>query len=314
LSKIVHVAVGVILDEGGRILLTRRHQDQHQGGLWEFPGGKVESSESVQQALVRELIEEVGIEATAYHPFIQIEHDYGDVHVLLDVWQVTAFNKTPMPKEGQMMEWVHRSQLQHFEFPKANQAIVTALEVGDSIFITPTTKGIEKKEYLEKIQKALVNHRITAIQFRAHDLDIDTYIDWAKSIFDITQQTGHQLFYNTSIEVFKKLPKAGLHLTAKRAKSLGAEIKEDAFLSVSCHNSHEVESAIKLGASLIYLSPVLPTQSHPDATPIGWDEVKRISRVTTIPIYALGGLGQKDIVEAFENGASGIAGISTFIA
>src|SRR5579872_2671749 len=79
--KRVHVAVGVISDGADRILISKRAEHLHQGGLWEFPGGKVEANETVQDALRRELFEELAIEITAQQPLITIAHDYSDKSV-----------------------------------------------------------------------------------------------------------------------------------------------------------------------------------------------------------------------------------------
>ena len=84
--KHIHVAAGVILNSEGQILLALRPKDKHKGGLWEFPGGKVEAGESVQQALARELLEEVSLTVVEAAPFLIIDHDYGDKQVTLDVW------------------------------------------------------------------------------------------------------------------------------------------------------------------------------------------------------------------------------------
>lgn len=86
--KRVHVAAAVIRDASGKILIARRADTQHQGGLWEFPGGKVEDGEAVQAALSRELQEELGIVVSAARPLIKVQHDYPDKQVLLDVWEV----------------------------------------------------------------------------------------------------------------------------------------------------------------------------------------------------------------------------------
>jgi 8-oxo-dGTP diphosphatase len=124
---VVHVAVGVILDSSKRILIARRPDDVHQGGLWEFPGGKVEAAETVQQALARELHEELGIEVGECQPLLEISHDYGDKKVLLDVWMVESFTGTAEGREGQPLQWVAASQLGQFSFPAANVPIATAL-------------------------------------------------------------------------------------------------------------------------------------------------------------------------------------------
>ena len=74
----LHVAVGVVLDDTRRILITRRAEDSHQGGLWEFPGGKVESRETLHAALSRELREELGIAIGRTSALLEVRHDYGD--------------------------------------------------------------------------------------------------------------------------------------------------------------------------------------------------------------------------------------------
>lgn len=127
MSKTIHVAVGVIVDAQHNILIALRPDDSHQGGLWEFPGGKVELGETVQQALARELNEELGIQATAFSPLINIHHDYGDKAVHLDVWWVDAFSGQPEGREGQPVQWVAAKVLADYEFPKANEPIIAAV-------------------------------------------------------------------------------------------------------------------------------------------------------------------------------------------
>jgi 8-oxo-dGTP diphosphatase len=127
-SEPLHVAVGVVQDSLGRVLVARRSAQQHQGGLWEFPGGKVEKDESVRDALSRELYEELGIEVDAAYPFKLIDHRYTDRHVLLDVWRVTRFTGEPMPRESQPLAWRTIAELDQDEFPEANRQIIRALQ------------------------------------------------------------------------------------------------------------------------------------------------------------------------------------------
>lgn len=126
----VHVAVGVVLDKDQRILIARRPEHTHQGCLWEFPGGKVESTETVQSALCRELKEELGIEPdlSSLRPLIEINHNYSDKSVLLDVWWVDSFSGKPQGLEGQPICWVEAAMLNDYAFPKANQQIITAVQ------------------------------------------------------------------------------------------------------------------------------------------------------------------------------------------
>jgi 8-oxo-dGTP diphosphatase len=125
--KVVHVAVGVIKREG-QILLALRGDNQHQGGKWEFPGGKVEAGEKVEQALQRELQEELAITVTGCQPFMQLQHAYPEKTVLLDIWLVTEFTDEPHGREGQPLRWVSVAELSEMNFPDANQPIVTRLQ------------------------------------------------------------------------------------------------------------------------------------------------------------------------------------------
>jgi len=125
--KRVHVVAGIVRDAQGRILISRRHEHLHQGGLWEFPGGKVEAGESVHDALARELHEELALTVIDAEPFQQIRHDYPDKSVLLDFWLVTEFEGAARGVEGQPVEWVDVAALRDYEFPAANVPIVDAL-------------------------------------------------------------------------------------------------------------------------------------------------------------------------------------------
>ena len=121
------VAVGILIDDGGRVLITRRENSAHQGGLWEFPGGKVEPSESIAEALSRELHEELGVFVEAAEPFMVIDHDYGDKQVRLDVYHVTRWQGEARGLEGQPLAWKLPVELIGWPFPAANTPILERL-------------------------------------------------------------------------------------------------------------------------------------------------------------------------------------------
>ena len=127
----IHVAAGVILNAQNEVLLALRPLHKHQGGLWEFPGGKVEAGEKVEAALARELLEELNLKVEQAEPLLVTEHDYGDKLVVLDVWVVRNFTGEPHGREGQSLRWVQMSELGNYQFPKANEVIVTTL-LGDA--------------------------------------------------------------------------------------------------------------------------------------------------------------------------------------
>lgn len=125
--KRIHVVAGIIRDAQGRILISRRHDHLHQGGLWEFPGGKVEAGEAVHDALARELREELALTVLVAEPFQQIRHDYPDKSVLLDFWLVSGFEGDAHGVEGQPVLWVDVVALRDYPFPAANVPIVDEL-------------------------------------------------------------------------------------------------------------------------------------------------------------------------------------------
>ncbi|NKF52253.1 8-oxo-dGTP diphosphatase MutT [Shewanella sp. WXL01] len=125
--KRVHVAVGVIVNPNNQILLALRHGHLHQGGKWEFPGGKVEQDETVTQALIRELAEEVNLKVADSTPFMEISHDYPDKHVLLDIHLVTNFSGEAKGLEQQQIAWVDINELKNYQFPEANKPILDKL-------------------------------------------------------------------------------------------------------------------------------------------------------------------------------------------
>ena len=102
----IHVAVGVVCNKDQQYLISKRHLNLHQGGLWEFPGGKVECGETGYTALCRELREELDITVIHASPLIKISHQYSDKHVLLDVWLVDEYNGTAKSQLQQSLEWL----------------------------------------------------------------------------------------------------------------------------------------------------------------------------------------------------------------
>lgn len=124
--KYIDVAVGVIL-RNDQTFVCLRSDDKHQGGKWEFPGGKVESGEAPDAALTRELQEEVAITVTKHSVLTVIEHDYGDKCVRLHVFSVTGFIGEPMGAEGQPGKWIPLKNLNYDDFPAANGEIIDVI-------------------------------------------------------------------------------------------------------------------------------------------------------------------------------------------
>lgn len=306
--KRVHVAAAVIRGSDGRVLIARRPEDKHQGGLWEFPGGKVEEGEAVQAALGRELEEELGIRVTSARPLIQIHHDYPDKHVLLDVWEVSGFDGEPHGAEGQPLAWVTPRQLADYEFPAANRPIVAAARLPDRYLITPDDLG--PAELLQGL-KAALDGGIRLVQLRAPDMFDAEYRDLAVDAQGLCAGRA-QLMLKGPLEWLGDFPAAGWHLTARQLRELvsgGRPFPAGRWLAASCHSAEELELAAEMGVDFVTLSPVQPTRTHPGAEVLGWERASDLLRRFNQPAYLLGGLAPRDLPRAWEAGAQGIAGI-----
>jgi 8-oxo-dGTP diphosphatase len=127
MKKIEVVAAVIFSPCGTELFISRRSEKAHQGGLWEFPGGKKESNETPEQGLYRELKEELGIVVTACKPLIKLTHDYVDKLIELDVYRIDSFDGKAYGAEGQEAQWVKLTDLNKFNFPEANKAIIKKL-------------------------------------------------------------------------------------------------------------------------------------------------------------------------------------------
>lgn len=125
----VHVVAAVIWHPAieGTFLISRRQEGKHLERYWELPGGKIERGEEVFSALTRELLEEVNIDVESAEPFMQVHHDYADISILLDVWQVSDFSGEAQGLEGQEIFWVSTGELDRFQFPEADEPVLEAI-------------------------------------------------------------------------------------------------------------------------------------------------------------------------------------------
>jgi 8-oxo-dGTP diphosphatase len=302
----VQVAVGVIRDAEGRVLLSRRPEHTHQGGLWEFPGGKVEPGEGPGQALARELHEELGIELLGSRPLIKIAHDYTDCHVLLDVRLVGGYRGTPQALEGQPLAWAALEDLPDYSLPAADGPILTALRLPDRYLITPDGSVDSLLEHLAWAIEAGAR----LIQLRAKSLGVDRLRQLAQEALPACRAAGARLLVNGPLELAREVDIDGVHLSSKRLMALRQRpLGLDRWVGASCHNGDQLAHAQRIGADLAVLSPVLHTPSHPEARPLGWQAFSRLVEGVSLPVYALGGMRPDMLQQAWAAGAQGIAGI-----
>jgi len=118
------VAVGILVNEKNQVLIAKRSSDKHQGGKWEFPGGKLEKGETSYQALCREMREEVGIEVQSATLLSEMTYHYKEKTVSLDFYRINKWLGTAQGMEQQPVRWVEKSDLGNYEFPEANIEII----------------------------------------------------------------------------------------------------------------------------------------------------------------------------------------------
>lgn len=310
MPKHLHVAAAVVRNDQGEILIARRPATVDQGGLWEFPGGKLAPYETGKQALGRELNEEVGISIEKASPLIRVHHSYPDRAVLLDVWQVDAFSGEAYGREGQAVRWVKEKDLSQYSFPEANKPILKALKLPDHYMITG--EAVDDADWLSKLQSTL-DMGVELIQMRAHGLSEKAFIQRATAALKLTRAAGARLIINAEPSILERVDADGIHLTTERLSHFSSRpVPMGKFLSCACHNSSQLKTALTLQADMATYSPVQETESHPGVEAIGWQAFHDAIEYIPMPVYALGGLGRSDIRRARGLGGQGVAGIRAF--
>jgi 8-oxo-dGTP diphosphatase len=306
--RCVHVAAAALVDRTGRVLLARRPDGVHQGGLWEFPGGKLEPGETVEAALQRELAEELGVAVVSHRPLIRIRHDYDDLSVLLDVHRVDDWHGEVHGREGQPLAWVEPRDLSGYPMPAADVGIITALQLPSVYLITPPRID-DPARFLAELDAAL-ERGVRLVQLRVFDLAADALQRIGEDVCRRCHAQGGRVLVNGPVELADAIGADGLHLPGRALDAADRRpIGAGRLLAVSCHDAHDLARAEALGADFAVLSPVLPTPSHPDAQPIGWDGFRDAVDAAAMPVYALGGMRSDLLATAWRHGAQGIAGI-----
>ena len=307
----IRVMAAVLEDAGGHILLARRPDDVHQGGLWEFPGGKVEPGESPGEALHRELREEIGIEVLAHRPLIRVRHAYADREILLDVHRVTAYEGEATGLEGQPLAWVDPDDLPGYPMPAADRPIVTAIRLPDTYLITPPDPG--DLDGFAASLKTVLRHGIRLVQLRALACDRLEVARYARIALPLCRDAGARLLLHGDCELAEAVQADGVHLTAAQLHRFRERpLSPERLIGASCHDDGELALAESLRADFAVLGPVLPTATHPGALHLGWERFATLIDRARIPVYALGGMRSGLLDTAWRHGAQGVAGIRGF--
>ena len=309
-SRIVHVVAGVITDARGRILLARRTEGRDLAGLWEFPGGKVEPGETPEQALVRELREELGIEARVGASVISVPQQYPHKRLRLDVRHIASWTGTVKGLDGQALAWVPAHKLSSYAMPDADRPVVAALRDPALYLITPEP-GDDDARWLSSLRKAL-DAGIRCIQLRAHATAAAQPERWRRLVERAAKDAcdvGADILVNSDIATAEALG-IGVHLRASQLSALSERpVPRLQRVIASCHSHEDLAAAQALGCDAAVLGPVLPTASHPGVPGIGWQRFVAMREHVAIPIYAIGGMSRGHAEHARSHGAQGIAAI-----
>ncbi len=327
MTEIVEVAVAAIVNTSNEVLICLRHQAAHQGGLWEFPGGKVEPGETIEQALYREIEEELNLLIQSARPLITLKHCYTDKTVRLHVWKVDSYSfrtETDVRKntgaEGQPIKWQSVYDLDSSDFPSADKSIIRALQLPDLYLISGNFNSIEDFK----------NRLCSAIKQGIHLFQLRLKLAWVeknralascvlKLAIELCERNNVSLMLNIpdELSLYKISEKVkintGVHLDSQRLQNSNAKnieaYRRCKFISASCHTPADIIKAQSLELDFIVLSPVQKTTTHPDAKPLGWQQFSVQAMDCVLPVYALGGVSAANLETAWCNGAQGIAGI-----
>lgn len=302
----LHIAVAVVRDAAGRILISERKKDCVYAGQWEFPGGKVEAAESVTEALARELEEELGVHISAARPLIHLRYAYPDRKVILDTWEATAWRGVPESREGQRYSWVKPEALDDYPMLAANRPIVAAVQLPDQYLITPPLAG-EVGGFVSGLRSSL-QAGLRLVRLRQPQMSLPEYVALAAQCQAVCSAMGAELLVDR-LEAASALG-LGLHLPAKDLyRHDKRPLDACAWLAASCHNAEELVLAQAMDCDFVVLGAVQKTATHPAVAPLGWDRFAELARQASLPVYALGGMSLTHTEQAWHAGGQGIAAI-----
>ena len=303
-ASIVEVVAAIITRPDGSFLLASRPEGKPYPGYWEFPGGKVETGESLRHALGRELQEELGMQTIHAYPWITRIFNYEHATVRLHFFRVTQWYGELQPRENQALSWQFASNVDVMPVLPANAPILRALLLPPVYAITHAEEiGIDAS--IGKLTHALQNG-LRLIQLREKNMANDKLRVFSREVISLAHTHGAKVLINGGVEFFDEMGADGVHLTSSQLMKLSGR-PETAWCGASCHNAEELFHAEQLGVDFIVLGPVLPTLTHPGLSSLCWRKFASLIADYSLPVYALGGLCSEDLTTAYEHGGHVIA-------
>ena len=308
------IAVGILVDQAGRLLIALRRPGTPGEGLWEFPGGKREGEEPMRDCLARELAEEVGVtDCRLDTPLIRFMHTQGERPVRLHVWRIDQWQGEPSGLEGQQLAWVERGALVDYPLLPATDVILCALDLPDRYPITPALSAADPDAWWARLDSLLAQPDIRLLRLRDQGLSDADYQALAAKVVEAAGRHDVAVLVDRSLAVCEAVGAAGLHWSVARLLESGRpELAPGQLLAVSAHTGTDLATAVERGADFAVLSPVAATPTHPGAPALGWEGWCAARADHALPVYALGGLGEADLTAAQRRNAQGVAAIRGF--
>jgi 8-oxo-dGTP diphosphatase len=302
--NIIKVAAAVI-ERGGNVLLAQRPPGKVYAGYWEFPGGKLERGETPRHALVRELQEELGLHVRDASPWLVQRFVYPHAHVELHFFRVRAFDGAPVGHDGQAFAWQDPDAIDVAPLLPANTRVLAALRLPLVYGITCASECGGEDVFLARLAHAL-SRGLRLVQVREKTWDVKRVQAFAESVVALADRSEARVLVNGSEDIARGCGAAGVHWTSRELAAARARPR-DLLVAASCHTPVDIARATDLDLDFVVLGPVLPTPTHPDARPLGWQGFEEAVAGTGVPVFALGGLAAGDLDGAIAHGAHGIA-------
>lgn len=309
-SRLIEVAAGVVQRADGRVLVAERRPGAALAGRLEFPGGKIEAGEDPPAALRREFLEELGTTVLAARPLLRFEHAYPDYRVRLHVYRVVRRQGEPDGREGQRLLWASTAELRRLPLLSADRPILAALDLPETLLVTPEPEAGNAAEFLEALAAALRGPVPGGAVVRIRNPG--TVERLVPAVARHAAGLNRPLLLNTGNVAVPPEGFAGLHLPAAALAKLQARPAVRGWVGASVHNVAEAAQAAALGLDYIVVGSVRETPSHPGVAPLGWEGFTRIAQAAGLPAYAIGGLTAADVAAAQENWGQGIAAVRAF--
>jgi 8-oxo-dGTP diphosphatase len=326
-EEITEVAVAVLQRFDGSFLLSSRPEGKPYAGYWEFPGGKLEEGESVEQALKRELAEELGIQITQAQPWFSYIMRYTHATVRLHAWRVREWQGELRGLEGQQFIFQQLQQLpaQLDVTPTLPGCvpIFKALQLPSYYAITAgAALSKDASSLFKKIEKHL-NMAPLLLQIREPNLSLPELAHFVQAVLQFRQshksafkgRNKLQILLNIgsaeSLAQAQKLGVDGVQLQAGFLAPLAQQMatlrKDFSLIGASVHDAAQLALAGQLGCDFAVLGHVLATPSHPNQVGLSWAGFAQIAKDASVPVYAIGGLDGDDLAAAQTHGAHGVA-------